>query len=139
LRQNWILTAMAIGLCSTIGCNKTWTDDEGNFTRVFHYERPSDIHILRSSYWRAGWGRHNFRYFFAERHDRPQIFRSSWERETKLQPDKRSRYGCGGSPPEWFVPKSPDRYDMWVNRQWSGIRAFIDKEDGTIYECGGRP
>jgi hypothetical protein len=131
-----------LGLFFTTGCSNTWIDDDGNFRRVFGYDKPPDVQIVHSYYWqKPRWsGGREYRYFFAQRG--PDGMRDVMGKDKSMnleQPDSRARYGCGGSPPSWFVSKSPDHYEMWVMKDWSGGRVFRDKDDSTWYRCAGEP
>ena len=134
-----LITAL-LTLVFAVGCSKAWIDDEGNYRRAYGFDKAPYIQIVHSYYSTSRWGRKDPRYFFAQRLPEELVQKLVADGTMRSEtPDSRARYGCGGKPPDWFVPKSADHYEMWVYKDFSGIRMFRDKDNGTIYNCGGRP
>jgi hypothetical protein len=132
-----LLAFAVFSMFLTLGCGKTWVDDDKNFERSFGFEKPPSIQVVHS-YYRENinvLGTKHKSYFIAFRSLDGKFDPSKMEMNE--EPGTRSRFGCAPNPPSWFVPKSPDRYQMWVSKDWAGVRAFRDKDDGTIYQCAG--
>jgi len=127
---------IAVALLIVGGCGGTWVDDAGNFNRVFGFDKPSDVQVLHSYYWKSPHWTTEYRYFIAVRG--PAKFANGltapqfWDPAT---PDKRSLETCGGDPPAWFMSKPLDRYKMWMPKDSKTYRVFQDKDDLTFYAC----
>jgi hypothetical protein len=132
--------SFAFGILLLIaGCGGTWVDDEGNFKRVFGFDKPNDVQVQHSFYWKSNhWGT-EYRYYIA--------FRSSTKFSSgltdamlmdRIVPDSTARNNCGDNPPSWFVSRPISQYDMWKPRSDEAYRIFQDKDDGIIYVCDER-
>lgn len=138
--KGWVLLGVA-ALLLTTGCSTTWVDDDGNFKRMFGFDKPPDVIVLHSYYWQAPrWsGTSEVRYFIVMRGtDKFAHDMVAHESGNVMVADPNARNGCGNTPPSWFVPKRPDRYELWVLKESAGVRVFRDKDDNTIHVCAGR-
>ena len=119
------------------GCGGTWVDDRHNFDRVFGFNKPADVQVIHSYYWKSPHWSTEYKYFialkpspkFVEELTSPELMRKATSEETGI-PDT-----CGDNAPQWFLPKVPTEYEMWVSRSGLTYRVFRDKMDGTLFVC----
>jgi hypothetical protein len=116
----------------------SWSDDPDNWGRVFGSSKPPGVEVLHSFYWRSPHFTYEAGYFFAMRDTaglRNELFSRNRLLRLPPEPAARARGECFGSIPEWFVPKSADRYEVWVyqDEPRGNFRLFVDREDGTLF------
>ena len=125
-----------------VGCgyfkSGTWSDDPKNWERAFDSQKPPDVEVAHSKYWRSPHWSYEFEYFFHIRANakiREQLFT-----ENKLsllggeQAHSAKQY-CVSVGPNWFAPQSVEAYDVWgyANEPSSNFRVFIDKNNEDIF------
>ena len=121
------------------GCGATWVDDDGNFARVFGFNKPQDVEVIHSVYWKSAHWSVEYYYFIALRVP-PKFLASltSVETMTSVATDKAVSNACGDKPPLWFMPKSLNSYEAWVPKAGAGYRVFQDRADGILFLCDER-
>jgi hypothetical protein len=121
------------------GCGGTWVDDEGNFNRVFGFDKPNEVQVLHSYYWKSPHWSTEYQYYIALRASTK--FASGLTAAQLMSPatpNSDMREQCGSNPPQWFVSKPPSHYQMWIPKNSDQYRVFQDKDDGIIYVCDER-
>jgi hypothetical protein len=117
-------------------CGGTWIDDEQNFERVFGFDKPQDVQVLQSYYWKSSHWSTEYRYYisirssseFAKGLTTAESVRPSVVEESALD-------SCFGNRPSWFAPKPLNRYEMWVSKVSHSYRVLRDKDEGILYVC----
>ena len=136
MRRTFIVLLL---MCLT-GCHEsgTWQDDPGNFERVFNIEKPVDVTVVNSWYWRSPHWTYEFAYFL---HIRGNVD----FQDRLIQRNKLKRMPAGGEKnditnfadekPAWFIPGTLDQYEIWtyVDRPSNSFRVFIDRRTGDIF------
>lgn len=118
------------------GCGGTWVDDQGNFKRIFGFDKPGDVQIQHSYYWKSPHWSTEYRYYIALRGSAKFANElTAAQLMNPANPDSGAPGVCGGNPPRWFLPKPFIRYKMWMPKNSGKYRVFQDKDDGTIYVC----
>lgn len=134
--RQFLLFFCALTVLLLSACGGTWIDDERNFERVFGFEKPQDVQVLHSYYWKSSHWSTEYRYYISLRTSSEFTKRlTAAELMNQSVADLSVSDTCGGNRPSWFVPKSLDKYDMWVPKESFGYRVFQDKDDGTLYVC----
>ena len=118
------------------GCSGTWVDDQDNFKRIFGFDKPSDVEVRHSYYWKSPHWSTEYRYYIALRGSinfatgltAPQVM-------TPAVPDTGALAVCGSNPPRWFLSKPLSHYAMWTPKNSGKYRVFRDEDDGTLYVC----
>jgi hypothetical protein len=138
-RMRWRLLLMAGLLLVLSGCGGTWVDDEGNFNRIFGFDKPKDVVVLHSYYWKSPHWSVEYNYFIGLQV--PPKFAAglvSPELMTAVASDQTLLDSCGTKRPQWFLPKSLTNYEAWVPKAAKGYRIFHDKADGFFFLCDER-
>jgi hypothetical protein len=118
------------------GCGGTWVDDESNFKRIFGFDKPNDVQILHSYYWKSPHWSTEYQYYIALRSS--NSFTSGLTAAQLMSPavpDKDALARCGGNLPPWFVSKPLSHYQMWIAKSSARYRVFRDQDDNTLYVC----
>ena len=126
-------------LVAAAGCGGKWTDDAGNFKRVFGFAQPHDVRVLHSYYWKSPHWTTEYQYFIALQ--APSRFATGLTAEELMKPTSPSESDtsdCGSDRPAWFLPKGMSEYEMWAPKMNEGYRVFRDKSDGTLFVCDER-
>ncbi len=113
-----------------------WEDDAGNWYRMFQEEKPSDVEIIHSLYWRSDHFTDEFM-FFAEV-KASAGWRSGYFKKYKLEPvhpakarSFRTDTSCSLTP-GWFVPGPIGDYDVWdVPGRFGSV--WIDRKNGHMH------
>ena len=121
-----------------VACGGTWVDDPRSFKRVFDFEKPPEVTVLHSYYWKSPHWTVEYRYYialacprkFSDGLTNPSLM-------TRAMPDQAKIDSCGDKP-AWFLPKPPANYEAWMPRSDAAYRVFRDKEDGTLFVCDQR-
>ena len=122
-----------------IACSGTWIDDPRNFKRVFDFEKPQDVTVLHSYYWKSPHWTVEYRYYIALQG--PRKFADGLTDATLMTPasaEPSTIEFCGEPRPEWFVSKPLNQYEAWIPKTDAGYRIFRDKQDGTLFICDQR-
>jgi hypothetical protein len=138
LRSRRVLLLVALTLLILTGCGGTWVDDDQNFKRVFGFEKPQNVIVLHSYYWKSSHWSAEYRYFIALRVPAQFVDGLTHARLMTLRtPDETMVNSCGDKPP-WFLPGSLTNYEAWTPRSADRYRVFRDKADGTLFVCDER-
>ena len=129
------LLTIFFALLVMTGCGGTWVDDGKNFGRVFGFEKPGDVTVLHSFYWKSSHWSTEYRYFialqpstkFVEGLTHPSF-------SIPVVPDERLLESCGEKP-QWFLPKPLANYEAWKPKTDDRYRIFRDKSEGTLFVC----
>ena len=118
------------------GCGGTWIDDKGNFKRIFGFDKPNDVQVVHSYYWKSPHWSTEYQYYIAlHTSTRFASGLTAAQLMSPAVPDKDALAQCGSSLPPWFVSKPLSHYEMWVPKNTFQYRVFQDKDDSTIYVC----
>ncbi len=136
MRKIWQVFVITAALLLIGGCGGTWVNDESNFKRIFGFDKPEDVQVQHSYYWKSAHWSSEFRYYIALRGStRFANGLTAAQVMNPAIPDTGALEGCGDNPPQWFVSKPLSHYEMWTPKNLSRFRVFRDKDDGTIYVC----
>jgi hypothetical protein len=136
MRQALLVTSLAMLIMA--GCGGTWIDDERNFKRVFNFDKPPDVSIVHSYYWKSSHWSNEYRYFIALR--APVRFVEGLTDATLMTariPDEEMVASCGDKP-QWFLPDSLANYQGWIPKTTNRYRVSRNKADGTLFVCDQR-
>jgi hypothetical protein len=121
-------------------CAGMWEDDAGNWERAWGYPKPPEVEMPHSWYYRSPHFTREEIYFFEFRPNQPLF-------DAFVKANNMTPLGAGDPRPEeiqfsfprpdWFTPKPPAAYDMWVMRGSATCYLFCDKESRElfIYAC----
>jgi hypothetical protein len=130
-----MLLVSSLALLILAGCGGTWVDDDRNFKRIFDFDKPPDVIVVHSYYWKSTHWSTEYRYFIALR--APLKFvdgLTDAKLMTPRTPDEAMVASCGDKPP-WFVAEPLTNYQAWVPKSQNRYRVFHNKADGTLYVC----
>jgi len=120
------------------GCGGTWVDDDRNFDRVFGVDKPTDVRIIHSYYWKSSHWSAEYRYFIALRASSKFVEGLTDARlMSPSVPDEATVAFCGDKP-QWFLPRTLSDYEGWIPKSEDRYRVFRDKTDGTLFVCDQR-
>jgi hypothetical protein len=138
----WRVSVLWLAVAVQVGCgylqSGTWEDDPGNWRRAFRADKPPQVVVVHSKYWRSPHFTYEFQYFFEIQGD-PEFKRELFRRNKleqvpadKVAEVKRDSFG---HLPAWFCPKAPDAYEAWLYEEppRGNFRVLIDRATGTIY------
>lgn len=142
LRRQGILFFTLLTLLTACSSG-TWEDDSKNWERIYDQEKPDNVNVIHSWYWRSSHWSYEYE-FYIETDSNKQILESFISKSDLVQiedPTKVPIYDLYPSDkPKWFVPKPLDKYEVWTGN-WKGkayreyFKLFIDKETGHLYWC----
>jgi hypothetical protein len=135
------LVALIILLLLFTGCGGEWINDRGNFKRIFGFEKPTELQVIQSYYWKSAHWTVEYRYYvemdapaeFFNKLTAMQLMDSSTSEIAAQAPCLTSNHK-----PSWFLPKTLNDYQAWVPKANSDYRVFRDKADGKIFVCDMR-
>lgn len=130
-----LVLALFLPACRSSG---TWDDDPKNWERAFHSDKPADAVVLHSHYWRSPHFTLECEYFFEiKAHEglKTQLFTMNRLMKPEGAAVAETFRNAFGSRPPWFLPKSEDKYDVWIYRDEprGHFRVFIDRETGNLF------
>ena len=132
-----LLLVFSLALILT-GCGGTWVDDDRNFDRVFGVDKPTDVRIIHSYYWKSSHWSTEYRYFIALRASSKFVEGLTDARlMSPTVPDEAMVASCGNKP-QWFLPRTLSDYEGWIPKSEDRYRVFRDKTDGTLFVCDQR-
>lgn len=129
-------------ILSLIGCGYVssgiWEDDPGNWERVFRSAPPDSLIVIHSKYWRSPHWSYEFGYYFqiAANHElMSQLFAQNELMRLKGEEAGAAINDILDAPPEWFLPKEINAYEVWVQvkNTESNFLLFVDIHTGDLY------
>ena len=138
------LILLSIGffiLMNVFGCgylsSGMWTDDPDNWKRAFRSQKPEDVVVLHSWYWRSSHFTYEFRYYFKIEANEGLEKQLLTENDFILMEDVDTWdvTRVFSEAPDWFVEKPIQNYEVYRYRDEvnSNLLVFIDKESREIY------
>jgi len=135
-----ITSSITLGLLlCLLGCSSgTWENDSGNWERAFQTQKPDDVTVLHSKYWRSPHWSYEFEYFFEiEQNDKlkEQLFTQNKLVKLKGKAAEEAKKKSFGESPKWFAPEAVDNYEVWVYKDDTGsnFRVFVEKSTGNLF------
>jgi hypothetical protein len=126
-------------LLTLVACGGTWVDDPRSFKRIFDFDKPPDVTVIHSYYWKSPHWTTEYRYYIALAGSRKFADGlTDASLMTRAMPDQVKIDACGGEKPAWFLPKPLNSYDAWLPKTDARYRVFRDEEDGTLFVCDQR-
>jgi hypothetical protein len=133
-----LILAVGLSACGYFQAG-TWEDDPKNWERIFKSEKPQDIELLHSWYWRSAHWSYEFEYFLALRgtdNARRMLFGSNelelYDRvkHHAIRPDFFAH-----EKPDWFLPKPLDRYEVYVyaGEPRGNFRIYLDRDTKDLF------
>jgi hypothetical protein len=113
------------------GCGGTWVDDPSNFERVFGFNKPPEVTVLHSYYWKSSHWTTEYRYFISLKAS--AMFVNGLTSPQLMTHAESSVKVSGDDVPAWFLTRTLDHYEMWTSINQSGYHIFRDKDDGKIF------
>jgi hypothetical protein len=133
-----LLVVSCLTLWIAAGCGGTWVDDDRNFKRVFDFDKPQDVTVVHSYYWKSSHWSTEYRYFIALRPPLRFVERlTDAKLMTPESPDEAMVSSCGDRP-QWFLTEPLTNYQAWIPKSDDRYRVFRDKTDGTVFVCDQR-
>lgn len=115
----------------------TWEDDDDNWERAYGYEKPDDIDVVHSWYWRSPHFTVEYELYMETTLNKNilQSFLSKGDLVQRPGDASESIKDLVGydTRPDWFVPKTLDKYETWVGRVPVEFELFIDRETAHLY------
>ncbi len=126
-----VCLALAGGCCCLLPIDAgTWEDDEGNWRRAFGDDKPDDVVVVHSWYWRSAHWTYEYEYYFQiEKNEELReefISFNGLAKRTDLDDFKR-----GFQAPAWYAPKEPSEYEIWEGED--NLQLLMDKESGDLF------
>ena len=123
------------------GCGGEWIDDKGNFKRVFGFDKPAEVRVIRSYYWKSSHWSVEYKYYieletpssFFDHLTDPKLMDSS-----TAEIAARADCTANSSKPSWFLSKPLNEYQAWIPKGKSDYRLFREKPDGKLFICAMR-
>jgi len=135
-RLVWLITGCTLlSACHESG---TWQDDARNWKRIFREDKPADIQVVHSWFWRSPHFTYEYEYFIQVRKNedfKKRLFGHNNLRQLTEPEALADAFSFSQHRPDWFVPKPKTSYDTWVYAEEprGEFRTFLDLETGDIY------
>lgn len=140
IRARFATIAVLVPL--TFGCGYimagTWEDDPKNWARAFQSEKPEDVLVVHSKYWRSPHWTYECAYSFEIQPTaelRQQLFTENRLRRLTTEEATNAKKLLGPGAPTWFAPDDIGRYEAWVyaDLPQSNFKVFVDTETGHLF------
>ena len=133
------IAGLLVALAGGCGRAGTWSDDPGNWARIFRGPKPAGVEVIHSWVWRSPHFTMEFEYFAAVASN--ETFWADLNRDGALElvPDSVAREastnGFLHARPDWFAPGPLADYEV---RQFSAeprqnFRVFRHRTTGVVY------
>lgn len=126
----------------TAGCGYimagTWEDDPKNWGRAFQSEKPGDVVVVHSKYWRSAHWTYECAYSFEIQPTeelKQQLFTQNRLRRLSTEEAATAKRSLGPAAPAWFAPGDIGRYEAWVYQDLpeSNFKVFVDTQSGHLF------
>lgn len=124
-----------------VGCHEsgTWRDDAGNWKRIFRVEKPANVTVVHSWFWRSPHFTYEFEYYLqVEKNADLQKRLLTMNPMKQVGEEKELQAVMAWSQqnrPAWFAPKPVAEYGVWIysNASASSFRLLIDRKTGDLF------
>ncbi len=126
-----LFIAILLAKCSESG---TWTDDPKNFSRAWDVEKPSDVQVIHSLYWRSPHFTREEAYYF--QFGPNQKLAEGFISNNSMKPTTTwDRKACI-APPIWFAAGPLDTYEAWTCGDGRECLLLRDRKTAELYIAG---
>jgi hypothetical protein len=132
--------AIALVILILTSCHRsgTWHDNDDNWKRAFRTQRPDNVRVIQSRYWRSPHWTFEYEYHFHISANTDLFSRLVRLNDLELLSgaDRTNAFrDFFHEKPGWFIPKSPEHYDTWhyKDRHAGRFRIFIDKDSQELF------
>lgn len=131
-----VLVGISVSACG-YASGGTWADDPGNFTRAWGVEKPDDVEVVRSWYWRSAHFTREEAYFFHLRAG--DEFASRFAAANGLVAGESvtgaqiAGLSWSFDRPDWFAPERDRTYESWRETPGDDRRVFRDPATGDVF------
>ena len=141
MRKAILLLTVMLLLLNVSGCgyfsSGTWTDDPDNWERAFQLQKPEDVVVVHSQYWRSPHFTYEYRYFF-EIAANEELEQQLFTENDLILWDNVESWDVADvfyEAPDWFVTKSLENYEVYQYQDEvnCNLLVFVERESRTIY------
>jgi hypothetical protein len=140
MKKTFLILPLIVLVVALVACDRsgTWDDDPHNWTRAFNSEKPNDVNVIHSKYWRSSYWTNEYQSFFEIENNeklRAQLFSENSFIIIEDKEAEKAMLNYFGKKPEWFIPGKTADYNIYVyEKQLRGnFRVYINKRSGKIY------
>jgi hypothetical protein len=133
---------LAFVLLLSAGCgyvsSGTWDDDPANWKKAFKSQKPDDVVVVHSQYWRTAHWSYEAGYMFeiaSNARLREQFFKENRLSRMVGPAAAEAKEMCFRKCPSWFAPKAVEAYEVWgySDEPKGNFRVLIDRTTGTMF------
>jgi hypothetical protein len=133
-------TLLTLAALLLIGCHEsgTWNDDGGNWKRIFRVNKPADITVVHSWFWRSPHFTYEYEYYIqVQKHAdlQKRLLTMNPMKQLTEEGELQKAAAWSQNRPTWFIPKPITNYQVWVysNAPNSDFRLLLDRETGDLF------
>jgi hypothetical protein len=94
--------------------------------------------VIHSTYWQSAHWTNEFQYFFHIKENaalRQQLVTENDLAKTEGTDAAEASQNFFGEKPNWFLPKPPDKYDLWKfkDKPDQHFKVFVDKDSQDLF------
>lgn len=115
-------------------CGGTWENDNDTWEKTFGEEKPKEIELLNSYFWKSSHWTYEFEVFLEMKYNQKWLLKiiNDYEMEAYLD-FSLDEIGFVNEKPIWFTPKKEENYIIFKSKKFEAVKIFIDKKTNVIY------
>lgn len=115
-------------------CGGTWENDDDNWGKTFGEEKPQNINLINSYFWKSSHWTYEFITYMEIEYNQEWLKKmtNDYEMEASLT-FSHSEIGFEEDKPKWFAPKPETEYILLKSNKLSEAKILIDKKTNIIF------
>lgn len=115
-------------------CGGTYENDNSTWEKVFGEEKPNDVVLKNSFFWKSSHWTYEFEVFLEIEYNQKWLQKIVDEFQFELYEKSDAFSVCYvNDKQKWFIPKTEDNYICLISKKHSEAKIFVDKKTNVIY------
>ena len=115
-------------------CGGTWENDDSCWEKTFGEEKPEDIELINSYFWKSAHWTYEFEVYMEMKYNQKWLIKMLDEYEMEATTAfSLHQIGYSETKPSWFAPKKEEDYVLLESQKLSEAKILIDKKTSMMY------
>lgn len=121
-------------LLLTTSCGGTWENDDTSWEKTFGEEKPTDIELINSYFWKSSHWTYEFEVYMEIKYNQKWLLKMIDDYEMEATTEfSMNQIGLVNEKPSWFAPKTAEDYVLLKSNKLTEAKILIDKKTSTLY------
>ncbi len=136
MNKKYLILILVLAIITSCGSG-TFENDSKTWSKVFNEDKPKNVEIINSRFWKSTHWTYEFEVFLEFKADKKIINKYFIKYDSLINPKKEDYHKLDNyffDKPKWFQTKEYNDYEIWIaNDKWKDTKLFIDKKTKIVY------